>query len=259
MADDNPFSDDLAVRNSSYYAMHDGKLYSEAENRQHPDLFVSAVHGAFREYVLNPMFSCVGAKSAVHNNGYRLGVYERLAGAGSTAGLSRDLYTFAQELEHISSDFATFVAVFREPIELDETGFEQLLWAQLRQLHERDARLYTWDPSVDPDPNNPHFSFSFAGEAFFIVGLHPHSSRTARRFPWPALVFNPHAQFERLKEQGQWERMKEVIRRREQELQGEINPMLCDYGEESEARQYSGRRVDPNWHAPFNPHPKRTK
>jgi FPC/CPF motif-containing protein YcgG len=45
--------------------------------------------------------------------------------------------------------------------------------------------------------------------------------------------------------------MQETIRARDLELQGSINPMLSDFGVDSEARQYSGRAVEENWQAPF--------
>jgi len=81
--------------------------------------------------------------------------------------------------------------------------------------------------------------------------MHANSSRDARRFPWPALIFNPHEQFERLRADGKWKRMQETIRKRDETLQGSINPMLTDFGVRSEARQYSGRQVDETWRAPF--------
>ena len=83
--------------------------------------------------------------------------------------------------------------------------------------------------------------------------LHPDGE--ARRFPWPLLVFNPHAQFLRLKEAGQWDRMQEVIRTRELSLQGSLNPNLAEHGSVTEARQYSGRPVEPDWQPPFEPEP----
>ena len=49
-----------------------------------------------------------------------------------------------------------------------------------------------------------NFGFSFAGRGFFVIGLHPASSRLARRFPWPTLVFNAHFQFDRLKADGRY-------------------------------------------------------
>ena len=56
------------------------------------------------------------------------------------------------------------------------------------------------------------FAFSFAGTAFFVVGLHAASSRMARRFAWPTLMFNPHDQFDRLRETGRYPRFQQVIR-----------------------------------------------
>ena len=75
----------------------------------------------------------------------------------------------------------------------------------------------------------------------------------ARRFRWPALVFNPHVQFERLRGEGKWKRMQQTIRERDVALQGNINPMLSDFGQSSEARQYSGRAVEADWQPPFKP------
>jgi FPC/CPF motif-containing protein YcgG len=129
--------------------------------------------------------------------------------------------------------------------------FEGLLWKQLRLLHERDAARFDWDPEVASDPDDPRFSFSFGGQALYVIGMRANSSREARRFPWPVLVFNPHEQFERLRGDGKWKRMQGTIRQRDLQLQGSINPMLSDFGERSEARQYSGRAVEENWRAPF--------
>jgi len=248
----NPFDSDLARQNSRYYGTKGGRAVLLSKPGESPDLFASAAVGAFRGFVLNPDFSCVGAKSAVMHETYRLGVYDHLGGVGSTAGLCRDLYTFAREAEQAEEgEFMTFVAMFREPTAVDEREFERLLWVQLRLLNQLDAPHHEWDSTVSEDPEDPHFGFSFAETAFFIVGLHPHSSREARRFIWPTLVFNPHAQFEHLKEEGRWRRLQEVVRTREENLQGSLNPNLADHGTATEARQYSGRAVEPNWHPPF--------
>ena len=109
---------------------------------------------------------------------------------------------------------------------------------------ERDGhRLLLHGGHHSSDPADPHFSFSFGGQALYVIGMHAKSSREARRFRWPALVFNPHEQFERLRADGKWKHMQETIRHRDLVLQGTINPMLSDFGEHSEARQYSGRIV----------------
>jgi FPC/CPF motif-containing protein YcgG len=65
-------------------------------------------------------------------------------------------------------------------------------------------------------------------------------------------VFNAHHQFEKLREEGRYARMQEVIRCRERNLQGTLNPNLADFGTSSEARQYSGRPVEEEWRCPFH-------
>jgi FPC/CPF motif-containing protein YcgG len=218
---------------------------------QAPDSFAAEAENAFRQFVLRPGFPCVGAKAAFNSGSYILRTYGELGGRDSTGALSRALCDFTQsEMVH-TSEYATFVAIFEAPQEIDELQFENLFWQQLRGLHELDATQFDWDPDVRSDPADPQFSFSLGGQALYVIGLHGNSSREARRFPWPALVFNPHEQFERLRADGKWKRMQETIRARDLELQGSINPMLSDFGEESEARQYSGRAVEDNWRAPF--------
>jgi len=217
-------------------------------HRARPSLTAAAMHGALRAFVLDPRYPCVGAKSAFNNGSYRLGIYERLAKPAATAALARDLAAFTREIDEIGA-FATFVAMFERPRELDDVGFEQALWAQLQALHDIDAAA--WDPGVSADPDDPRFSFSFAGVGLFVVGMHPGSDRLSRRFAWPTMIFNPHAQFERLRETGKYARMQAVIRDRDQTLQGCPNAALADFGSTSEARQYSGRAAPPDWRPPF--------
>ena len=152
----------------------------------------------------------------------------------------------------MDGEFSTFVACFKGPVGLGEEKFERLLWAQLQRLHEEDRHYHYWNSHVSSDPEDSQFAFSFAGRAFFVVGLHSASSRFARRFAWPTLVFNAHQQFEKLRREGRYVRVQEVIRDRERNLQGDINPNLADFGTRSEARQYSGRQMEEQWRCPFH-------
>jgi len=213
----------------------------------------SAVDDAFRAFVGDPRFPCLGGASVVRRRTYRLRVYGALGTLGSAAALALDLAPFARERPVREGAPRAFVAVFTGRAPGSERAFERRLWTQLQQLHERDEPGAGWDPAVSPDPDDPRFSFSFAGRAFFVVGLHPRSSRLARRFRWPALVFNPHAQFERLRAEGRYARFRALIRERDVALQGTLNPNLTDFGERSEARQYSGRATEPEWRCPFHP------
>ena len=200
---------------------------------------------AFRKFVLQPDFPCLGAKAAFNSHSQTIRVFKELGSAESTAELAAALSEFTRPTE-----YSTFIAIFENPRETTETEFEHLIWKQLRLLHARDTRG-EWAANVASDPADPHFSFSFGGQALYVIGMHAHSSRTARRFPWPAMIFNPHEQFERLRADGKWKHMQETIRERDRQLQGSINPMLSDFGEQSEARQYSGRVVEADWRAPF--------
>ena len=247
----NPFEGELARANSSYASFRGGRLLREPCGGPVTPL-EEFVHDSLRGLVLNPRFSCVGAKAAIRRGQYRAGFYETMGSRGAVAGLARDLFEFVEDLPHIGGGFTTFLASFGDANVGNEVEFERLLWAHLQGLYEQDRLHHGWDPAVSADPDDPDFSFSFAGRAFFVVGLHPASSRHARRFAWPTLVFNVHEQFERLREEGKFARVREVIRAREIELQGSLNPNLSDFGELPEARQYSGLPVDEDWRCPFD-------
>lgn len=210
------------------------------------------VHHRFRTAVLECAFPCLGARSAIRAGAYRFGLYPEIGSCRATKGLARDLTDFLASRSGMSGRFHTFVASFAGFVPPDESAFERRLWEQLQRLHDHDSPQHAWDPTVSSDPAAPDFSFSFGGTALFVVGLHPGSSRRARRFAWPTLVFNPHDQFTRLRHQGKFARMQELIRRREIQLQGTLNPNLSNFGSVSDARQYSGRPVEPDWRCPFH-------
>ena len=248
---ENPFGGDIALANSSAAVPVGEQLVSVSTGAPAGPL-QGFVHESFRTLVLNPAFSCVGARSAIRRGNYRFGLYEGMGSPAATAGLARDLFDFAEEQADLDGEFSTFVASFEAPTGVAEDEFEVLLWAQLEQLHEADRRHHAHDPAVSPDPEDADFAFSFAGRAFFVVGLHAASSRLARRFAWPTLVFNAHRQFDRLREEGRYARLQQAIRRRERDLQGSLNPNLAEFGTISEARQYSGRPAEPDWRCPFH-------
>jgi FPC/CPF motif-containing protein YcgG len=254
-ADANPFSSALAIENSNAASYAGGRLIQETGDKPSP--LTTLVHDELRALVLSDHFSCVGGRAALRQGNYRFGLYSELGSTAAAAGLARDLYAFTRELAD-SDGFATFLASFSGPTALDEPAFERLLWDTLQQLHDADAAHHSWAHDVASDPDDPHFSFSFGGTALFVVGLHAASSRVARRFAWPTLVFNPHRQFETLRNEGRFERFQQVIRRNEEALQGDINPVLSNHGVQSDARQYSGRAVESDWRCPFRPHDRPT-
>jgi FPC/CPF motif-containing protein YcgG len=241
----------LEDRRGNFCRVDDGVL-SHPFDPEPPSALTTFVHDSFRALVLNERFSCVGGRAAVHQNAYRFGLYDRMGSASSAADLAADLGRFNADDALRDKPFTAFVASFVDPVPADESQFEHLLWATLQQLHDHDRQ--PWATGCRADPEDPQFSFSFGGVGLFVVGLHAGSSRVARRFAWSTLVFNPHRQFDRLRKDGRFSRFRDAIRARDISLQGNVNPMLQDFGEQSEARQYSGRSVEGNWTCPFHAH-----
>lgn len=129
----------------------------------------------------------------------------------------------------------------------------------MQALTNLDARQYPYDQRVDADVDSPYFSFSLKAEAFYIIGLHPANSRLARQFPYAGMVFNAHAQFEKLREANHYVKMQQVVRMRDLVYSGSVNPMLSDFGNASEAMQYTGKQYDKSWKCPLNiPHERKS-
>ena len=197
-------------------------------------------------------FPCVGAKSALARGTLKTLVCHNLASNWDDLRIHRELMIWAEEYRADTAGLRSLAVVFSGPDDLDEARFEELMWERIQSFADKDHWLgQRYDHRVSADPDDSHFSLSFGGEAFFVVGLHPRASRPARRFPRPTLVFNLHAQFIQLRAKGKYERMREKILDRDLDLAGSLNPMLARHGEASEARQYSGRAVEDGWRCPF--------
>ncbi|MCJ7420487.1 guanitoxin biosynthesis heme-dependent pre-guanitoxin N-hydroxylase GntA [Sphingomicrobium astaxanthinifaciens] len=211
-----------------------------------------AVAVRFRDFIAARSYPCVGAKSALARNQMTAYVGTDLTSAWDDVALARQLVGFARDYARHRELFITFVAFFPQTPRLDEEAFEQAIWQRIASLQAKDEWLgQPYDEAVDPDPTSPNFSLSFGGQSFFVVGMHPDASRPARRFEVPAMVFNLHDQFERLRAEGRYEKLRASILARDEQLAGSVNPMLARHGEASEARQYSGRIVGPEWTCPW--------
>ena len=198
-------------------------------------------------------FPCVGAKAALARGTLAVLACNRIDSAWDDVRIHDALVRFARAYREDPGLYRSFAVVFDAPDDLDEADFEAALWHRVQSLSDKDVwRGQAYDTRVSADPDDPHFSLSFGGEAFFVVGLHPGASRPARRFAKPTMVFNLHDQFETLRDEGRYEGMREKILVRDEALAGSRNPMLARHGSSSEARQYSGRAVDPAWRCPFH-------
>ena len=202
-----------------------------------------------KEFIVKKDHPCLMSQSILKSGNYELKSYGELGSLQAAKQLLADLGQYLGEYDFNTNDFFSFIAVFDSPLQMEEIQFEQLLWKHLQLVHECDPEA--WDETVSSDPKDSTFSFSILGHAFYVVGMHPESSRAARSAPKPTLVFNLHWQFEQLRKMGSYSRIRTSIRNRDLKKNGSINPMLVDFGHKSEAQQYSGRAVEANWECPF--------
>lgn len=205
-----------------------------------------------RDFIAEPHFPCVGGKSVMAQGTLKVLPCYSLTSNWDDVRIHNALLEWAQAYRADPTGLRSLAVVFGAPAMLTETAFEAAMWSRIQSFADKDHWLGAdYDHRVSADPDDPHFSLSFGGEAFFVVGLHPGASRPARRAPLPTLVFNLHNQFERLRTEGRYERMRERILERDVALAGDVNPMLARHGDKSEARQYSGRIVGEDWRCPF--------
>ncbi len=213
----------------------------------------STLESLLFEHVEDRAFPCVGAKAALARGTLQVLACDNITSSWDDLRIHDGLMRFAQEYRDGPTMFRSFAVIFEGPGGLSEAAFEAALWQRVQSLSDKDVwRGQSYDGRVSADPENPHFSLSFGGEAFFIVGLHPQANRPARQFARPTMVFNLHDQFERLRAEGRYEGLREKIMSRDEALAGDRNPMLARHGTMSEARQYSGRMVGEDWSCPFS-------
>ncbi len=205
----------------------------------------------FTKFIIEGNHPCLMAQTVFKKNQLRVRTYSDFGSMKTARQLLSDLQDYLDNYDPASKDFFTFIATFTTCERYSEKRFEELLWKQLQNIHKLDTEK--WDETVSDNPEDKEFSFSILGKAFYIVGLHPDSSRKARQAPMPAIAFNLHEQFEKLREMGVYQKVRDSIRERDEKLQGNINPMLEDFGTgTSEAKQYSGRATGKEWKCPFH-------
>jgi len=211
------------------------------------------VSARFRAQVAAGGFPCVGAKSALARGTLNTMVCRDIRSAWDDLRIHDALIDWSDSYGKDDLGFRSLAVLFRDTPQLTEAAFEKALWDRIQSLSDKDNwRGQPYDDAVSPDPSDPHFGLSFGGQAYFVVGMHPGASRPARRSDMPAMVFNLHDQFEQLRADGRYERMRETILDRDRKLAGSINPMLVRHGEKSAAAQYSGREVGEEWRCPFS-------
>ncbi|GAA4383987.1 guanitoxin biosynthesis heme-dependent pre-guanitoxin N-hydroxylase GntA [Hymenobacter koreensis] len=210
-----------------------------------------AISEEYLAFINNKEFPCVAAKTALTWNQIHCLVVDHLACPKDDADILQFVYQFVDAYRKSDKLYHSAAVIFKGPEMPTEPMFADLFWQRLQALSNLDARQYGYDPRVVSDPMSPDFSFSLKEEAFFIIGLHPGSSRPARQFRYPTMVFNAHAQFEQLRDTGRYETLQNTIRKRDEAYSGSVNPMLRNFGQASEAYQYTGQLLEDAWKCPF--------
>ena len=211
------------------------------------------IHDEIRSFILQGYYPCVAAIRSVIRKDHIIATYGQFGSGTHWQQLRVDLLRYIELQRATQSRYMSFWAVFSflNPIPDDEITFEEHLWYELSLLSSEEERSIDWDKNDSSNPNDPSFCLSLDRERLFVVGLHPQSSRMARRFSRPALVFNTLSQFEQFENDGTYRDLVHTIRCRDLQVQGSINPMVLAHGDVWESIQYSGRENPASWKCPF--------
>jgi FPC/CPF motif-containing protein YcgG len=210
------------------------------------------IRASIEAFVGQKNFPCVPAIKAIASGDYVLDSYSNFGTGESGPELVEKLIAFSEEQARTQSPYSTYFAVYPECEVMDEDEFEEKMWKEISAIVAADKSGAKWDPLFSDDPNDRDFCPSIGGKAFFIVGVHPRSSRLARRFKYPAILFNLYDQFEELDRRGQYENVVKANRKREMAFAGSLNPMVEKHGDKWEAIQFSGKENPDTWKCPFH-------
>ena len=194
-----------------------------------------------KNFVLQRDFPCVMAKAVARTGLVKHIEVPSLRSPEALDLVLEEVYEFVDNFRSSPKRLSSFIVSTDAKAHPDFGEFERDFWDFMKRLQAKDHATFPHDPRVGDDPEATNFSFSLKSEAFFILALHPQSPRLARRFHRPTIVFNPHQQFESMRIKGIFTKVRDVIRSRDKKLQGEINPMVTDFGERSEVFQYMGK------------------
>ncbi|UOF01789.1 YqcI/YcgG family protein [Bdellovibrio reynosensis] len=210
------------------------------------------IENDLRALVSQKNYPCVAAVKAFHDGDFIFDTYSKFGTGESAQRLAQNLLSFKEKQSKPGGEYLTYIAVFPEDQSTDEHTFEMHLFHELSAIWNFPEIAGKWDEKFSSNPDDKNFCFSLDGSAFFVVGMHPQSSRRARRLPYNALIFNLYSQFQVLREKGVFDSMVKSIRHRDMQFQGSVNPMVEQYDNKWEAIQYSGKMNPPDWKCPFS-------
>ncbi len=210
---------------------------------------MSDIEKELHDMIGNELYPCNAAKGVLARSNMEVCVVSNMASDEAAKTVQSRLEAFGKRGDE--GGLISFVVAFEDQPVHCEHHYDALLWGFLQRLHDVDAPLAPWDERVSRDPDSPEFSFSVGGEAYYLIGRNPRRSRMAGRLSVPAIVFNPHRQFEAFRQRGKYDRLRDTIRANDVRYSGSVNPMLQDFGSASEAMQYSGEAHEEGWACPL--------
>ncbi len=193
------------------------------------------------KFINQTNFPCIMAKTVSRIGYLKTLTLQDIESEKNIIQFQKNIYQFIDHYHSCPDTLHSFVLIIENAEYYSFERFEEKFWNFLITINHLDKVLHLHDDRVDADPQSDNFSFSLMEEAFFILALHPRSPRWSRQFSFPAIVFNPHQQFENLRTNGLFIKIRDIIRKKDQLLQGFTNPMLSDFGDKSEVYQYTGR------------------
>jgi len=212
--------------------------------------FPKWVHAAFGEFAAvmkDAEFPCTFAREAFNKDSLLFLFPGRAEDAVAFHHFKQGLLDYLDRLT-VMSRFAAAMTVLNvmwqpEPRTLSLPEYQRAFWQLLQRLHDDDEQ--PWPADIPTDPEQPGWSFCFAGVPLFInLNCPAHDLRRSRRVcPTMAMVINPHDSFDVIagaNERG--DKIRGHIRSLIQKYDGQpAAPELDSYGRESnrEWRQYA--------------------
>ena len=93
----------------------------------------------FREFIGNPEFPCVGAKSALARATLRIVLARDVGSAWNDVQIHDELLQWAFDYRRNPEGLRSLAVVFEEPSRLSESEFEERMWERIQSLADKDA------------------------------------------------------------------------------------------------------------------------
>lgn len=178
------------------------------------------VHDEIRVTLSDPAFPCVFAREAMFRGAIQFCWAGSPDEAEAQTSIAESLEKYLQHCASIpplGSLLETLAIVFKpaEPtLPLDQ--YHQQAWSALQALHDHDAQ--PWPADMPTDPENPMWSFCFAGTPIFVnVSAPSHVVRRSRNLCRSlVLIMQPRANFDLVagKDHPNGHQVREQIRKR---------------------------------------------